>query len=61
MVPEIATNAMAVAWDGAVAGVLTSVTTAIETLADNPLILTAFAIPVTFSIVSLCKKLFRRK
>lgn len=61
MVPEIVTSGMTVAWDGAVAGVLTSVTTAVETLAANPLVLTAFAIPVTFSIVSLCKKLFKRK
>lgn len=61
MIPEVVTTGMTVAWDGAIASVLTSVTSAVESLAANPLVLTAFAIPVTFSIVSLCKKLFRRK
>ena len=57
---EIIQTGMTVAWDGAIANVLTSVTTAVESLAANPLILTAFAIPVTGSIVILCRKLFKK-
>lgn len=57
---EIIQTGMTVAWDGAISNVLTSVTTAVETLASNPLILTAFAIPVTGAIVVLCRKLFKK-
>lgn len=45
----------------AIADTLSTVMSSITTISANPLVLTAFAVPVTGAVIGLCKRLFKRK